>query len=86
VKVTQNWVAQAAARYNIEAAKFDQTMIGVGYVDDCFILALNYITSYNYNFQTTPTVDHRIMLQLSLRTLGGTAVSQGVGGLLPGGF
>lgn len=85
VKLTQNWVAQGAARYNIEAGKFDQTMIGVGYVDDCFILALNYITSYNYNFQTTPTVDHRIMLQLSLRTLGGTALSQAVGGL-PGGL
>ncbi len=85
VKLTQNWVAQAAARYNIEAGKFDQTLIGAGYVDDCFILALNYITSYNYNFQTTPTVDHRIMLQLSLRTLGGTSASQAVGGL-PGGF
>jgi LPS-assembly protein len=85
VKVTQNWVVQAAARYNIEAEKFDQTTIGAGYVDDCFILALNYITSYNYNFQTTPTVDHRVMLQLSLRTIGGTSLSQAVGGL-PGGF
>ncbi len=85
VKLAQNWVAQGAARYNIEASKFDQTLIGVGYVDDCFILALNYITSYNYNFETIPTVDHRIMLQLSLRTLGGTSLSQGVGGL-PGGF
>ncbi len=85
VKVSSNWVLQGAARYNIEAGKFDQTRIGVGYVDDCLILAVNYITNYNYNFETTPTVDHRIMLQLSLRTLGGTAVSQAVGGL-PGGF
>ncbi|HVX99883.1 MAG TPA: LPS-assembly protein LptD [Pseudorhodoplanes sp.] len=88
VKVAQNWVAQTAARYNIEMGKFDQTMIGVGYVDDCLILALNYITSYNYNQTTTlnaPTIDHRIMLQLSLRTLGGTSLSQGVSGL-PGGL
>jgi len=87
VKVAQNWVAQAAARYNIEMDKFDQTLIGVGYVDDCLILALNYITSYNYNTTAAvaPTIDHRIMLQLSLRTLGGTSLSQGVGGL-PGGF
>lgn len=84
VKLAQNWVAQGAARFNIETSKFDQTLIGVGYVDDCFILALNYITSYNYNFET-PTIDHRIMLQLSLRTLGGTSLSQSVGGL-PGGF
>ncbi len=83
VKLTQNWVLQGAARYDIDAGKFDQTRIGVGYVDDCLILAANYITSYSYN--GNPQVDHRVMLQLSLRTIGGTSVSQGVGGL-PGGL
>jgi LPS-assembly protein len=83
-KLTQNWVVQGALRYNIEAGKFDQTQIGAGYVDDCLILALNYITSYNYNF--TPAItDHRVMLQMSLRTLGETSVSQTVSGL-PGGL
>jgi LPS-assembly protein len=84
IKLTQNWVLQGAARYDIDAAKFDQTRIGVGYVDDCLILALNYVTSYNYNGQPQ-AADHRVILQLSLRTLGGTAISQGVSGL-PGGF
>jgi LPS-assembly protein len=83
VKVTPNWVLQGAARYDLHAAKFDQTRIGVGYVDDCLILALNYMTSYTYS--GNPTADHRVMLQLSLRTLGGTAVSQSVSGL-PGGL
>ena len=40
---------------------------------------MNYITSYTYS--GNPGVDHTIMLQLSLRTLGESSVSQGVGGL-----
>ena len=83
IKLTPNWVLQTAARYDIDQAKFDQTRIGVGYIDDCFILALNYTTTYNYN--GLPTTDHRVMMQINLRTLGGTSVSQGVGGL-PGGL
>ena len=39
---------------------------------------MNYITSYSYG-SGVPVLDHTIMLQLSLRTLGGTAVSQSVG-------
>ena len=78
-KLDANWVLLGGARYDIEADKFDQTRIGLGYVDDCLILALNYITNYTYS--GNPVTDHTIMLQLSLRTLGGTSVSQGVGGL-----
>jgi LPS-assembly protein len=81
-KVTQNWAVLAAARYDLDAHKFDQTRIGAGYVDDCLILALNYITSYTYS--GNPTVDHSVMLQLSLRTLGNTAGRtsiSGIGGL-----
>ena len=44
-----NWVLLGAARYDINAGKFDQTRIGLGYVDDCLILALNYITNYTYS-------------------------------------
>jgi LPS-assembly protein len=78
-KLTANWVVLGAARYDLNASKFDQTRIGLGYVDDCLILGLNYITSYTYS--GNPEINHSIMLQLSLRTLGGTAVSQSVGGL-----
>ena len=49
IKLNANWVATGAARYDIDASKFDQTRFGVGYIDDCFILALNYITSYTYS-------------------------------------
>jgi LPS-assembly protein len=78
-KVTQNWAVLAAARYDLDADKFDQTRIGAGYIDDCLILALNYITSYTYS--GNPTKDHRLMLQLSLRTLGTTSGSTGLPGI-----
>jgi len=77
LKLTPNWVLQTAARYDIDAEKFNQTRIGVGYVDDCLILGLNYITSYDYS-GNVDGLDHRIMLQLSLRTLGDFGVSTSV--------
>ncbi len=76
-KINTNWVFTTAIRYDLYAQKFDQTQFGIGYIDDCMILALNYITSYTYS--GNPSADRRIMLQLSLRTLGGTSLSQTVG-------
>jgi LPS-assembly protein len=78
IKLNANWVLLGSARYDIKAGDFDQTRVGIGYIDDCLILAVNYITNYTYG-SGVPTLDHQIMLQLSLRTLGGTAVSQNVG-------
>jgi LPS-assembly protein len=66
------------ARYDINADKFNQTNVGLGYIDDCLILALNYVTGYSYSGPTV-TTNNQIMLQLSLRTLGNTNVSQTVG-------
>ena len=34
-------------------SQLNQTQIGIGYVDDCLILALNYITEYAYNGSVT---------------------------------
>ncbi|MGH6727408.1 MAG: LPS-assembly protein LptD [Pseudolabrys sp.] len=80
LKLDANWVLLGGARYDFYANSFDQTRFGVGYVDDCLILALNYISSYNYG-SGTPVRNHAVMLQLTLRTLGGAAVSQGVSGI-----
>lgn len=77
VKLDANWLATAALRYDLDAGKFSQTQFGIGYIDDCLILALNYITSYAYS--GNPVADHRVMLQVGLRTLGGTAFTQTVG-------
>ena len=79
VKLDANWMMLGSARYDINAGKFDQTRIGFGYVDDCLILALNYITNYTYSGNVT--ANHQIMLQLNLRTLGGTQYGQSVGSI-----
>jgi LPS-assembly protein len=80
VKITANWVATGAARWDLEANKINQYVVGAGYVDDCFVMAANYITSYNYTAGTTPPVlGHAYMLQIGLRTLANTT-SSSVGG------
>jgi LPS-assembly protein len=82
VKVAANWVVTGAARWDLEANKINQYVVGAGYVDDCFVLAANYITSYNYSAGTTPPVlGHAFMLQIGLRTLANTAASGGGGAI-----
>lgn len=75
-KIDANWVLLGQALYDINDKKFAQTRLGIGYIDDCLILAVNYITNYTYSGNVSN--NHTVMLQLSLRTLGGTSVSQGV--------
>jgi LPS-assembly protein len=78
VKLDANWVLRGSALYNLNSNQFVQNSFGVGYVNDCLILGLNYVTNYSYG-TGTPQLNHTVMLQLSLRTLGGTSVSQAVG-------
>ena len=59
-----------AARWDLDANKINQYVIGAGYVDDCFMLAANYVTAYTYAAGTTPPMlSHAFMLQIGLRTL-----------------
>ncbi|MDB5485793.1 MAG: organic solvent tolerance protein [Tardiphaga sp.] len=77
IKLATNWVASGAARWDLETNKINQYTVGAGYVDDCFVLALNYVTSYTYaNSITAPILSHAIMFQIGLRTIGTSAVSQ----------
>ena len=70
IKVAANWVVTGAARWDLEANKLNQYIVGAGYVDDCFVLAANYVTSYTYSAGTTPPVlSHAFMLQIGLRTI-----------------
>ncbi|MBI4273496.1 MAG: LPS-assembly protein LptD [Rhizobiales bacterium] len=78
VKLDANWVLSGAARYDLDASRIDQTRVGIGYINDCILWGLNYTASYNYT--NTTQIDHRISLQISLRTLGGTAVSRNISG------
>jgi len=76
-KINPNWVLLGAAGYDIHHKSVTQTQVGLGYIDDCLILALNYITSYAYSGSVT--VNHSYMMQLTLRTLGGTTSTQTAG-------
>jgi LPS-assembly protein len=75
LKINPNWILTGGAQYDIKADKISQTRIGVGYVDDCLILALNYITSYSYSGSTA--ANNTFLMQLSLRTLSGDSIGQG---------
>ncbi len=79
VKLATNWLLSGGALYDLEANKIAQTNLGLSYVDDCLIMALNYITSYSYSSGTAKQ-NHTIALTVSLRTLGQTTVNQPVGG------
>ena len=71
-KLTENWIALGSARYDIANDQIDQSRLGIGYVDDCFMLSVNWLTGYTYTAITnsTPVRDSTVMLQFSLRTLG----------------
>jgi LPS-assembly protein len=81
VKLAANWVVSGAARWDLEANKLNQYVIGAGYVDDCFVLAANYVTSYTYSpgNLTPPVLNHTFMLQIGLRTLANTSSAAGGG-------
>jgi LPS-assembly protein len=71
VKVAANWVVSGSARWDLEANKINSYVIGAGYVDDCFVLAANYVTSYSYSAGTTPPIlGYAFMFQIGLRTIG----------------
>ena len=64
VKLATNWVATGAARWDLVANQINQYVVGAGYVDDCFVLAANYVTSYSYATATSPPIlGHAFMLQ-----------------------
>jgi len=81
-KLNQNWVLLGGVQYDLKAEKISQTQVGVGYVDDCLILALNYMTSYSYSGSTA--ANNTVFLQLSLRTLGGGSVGTGTSAISNG--
>jgi LPS-assembly protein len=74
VKIATNWVATGSARWDLVANQINQYVVGAGYVDDCFVLAANYVTSYSYATTTSPPIlGHAFMLQIGLRTLANTS-------------
>jgi LPS-assembly protein len=82
IKLATNWRLFAGARYDLNAEKISSTYVGVGYIDDCLILALNYQSGYSYSRSSggdyVSTVNNQIMLQLSLRTIGNATTTQNI--------
>jgi LPS-assembly protein len=76
-KLTSNWVVLGSAGYDLIAHQFNETRLGIGYVDDCLMLAVNYITGYAYNGTATPVQNTGVSFELSLRTLGPDALTSG---------
>jgi LPS-assembly protein len=82
IKLAANWVVSGAARWDLMTNQINQYTVGAGYVDDCFVLAANYVTSYAYSAGSAPPVlNHAIMLQIGLRTLGSTAAGGSAAGV-----
>jgi len=75
-KFTQNWSVLGQARYDLQANQINQYRVGLGYIDDCFAISLNYSSDFNYS--GTTTTDNRVMLIINLRTIGGSTISQGL--------
>jgi LPS-assembly protein len=91
-KLDANWVLYGNALYGFTTLnpngstaanphwQVTQGGLGLGYVDDCFILSVNYLYGYSYDVVagTPPKVANAVMFSLGLRTLGESAVSQHV--------
>ena len=76
VKFATNWVATGAARWDLVANQINQYVVGAGYVDDCFVLAANYVTSYSYATATSPPIlGHAVMFSFGLRTIANSGVT-----------
>jgi LPS-assembly protein len=75
VKIATNWQATGAVRWDLVANQINQYVVGAGYVDDCFVLAANYVRSYSYGVGGAPPVlNNAYMLQIGLRTIGNFTV------------
>ncbi|WP_139481501.1 LPS-assembly protein LptD [Bradyrhizobium ivorense] len=76
LKVAANWVVTGSARWDLQSNNINQYVFGAGYVDDCFVLAANYVSSYNYSVGSTPPVLNKTyLLTLGLRTIGNNSVN-----------
>ena len=78
VKLTPNWSVNAYALYSIDSSRLNTAAIGLGYIDECIAISALYVNNYGYRGDVVP--NQAFLLQITLRTLGGTAFQQAVGG------
>jgi LPS-assembly protein len=73
VRLTNNWTVSGGVRYDFSQERVDLGILTVSYLDECFAIAAQYIADYTYAGSLQP--DHRFLLRVNLRTLGGTSFS-----------
>ncbi|WP_127088570.1 LPS-assembly protein LptD [Aquabacter cavernae] len=77
-RLTNEWSVAGGIRYNIAQSGIDMTSVGVTYSDDCFTLAVSYISQYSLStYDSDPS--QQIMVTIGLRTLGQSRISSAVG-------
>jgi LPS-assembly protein len=81
IKLTPNWTVSGSSLYSIDSDRLAALTASVGYVDECFAINAIFVSNYGYRGDIVPS--RVFMLQISLRTLGGTTFQQTIGG--PGG-
>ena len=69
VRVNRNWTVSGSVRYDFTREAIDLALLSVSYVDDCFAIAVQYFV--DKVLSGNATTDHRFLLRLNLRTLGG---------------
>ncbi|MDR4305110.1 LPS-assembly protein LptD [Chelatococcus sambhunathii] len=79
VYVKKDIYVEGGARYNFDDKEFDRTQIGFGLDDiqQCLSLAFSYIRQVDTTTETVRTsqIDHRFLLKVDFRTLGGVSLS-----------
>jgi LPS-assembly protein len=79
LKLSPNWQVTGSALYSLDTDRLNTVSVGIGYIDECIALNLLYSASYGYLGTIVPS--KMVMLQFTLRTLGGSDLRQTVGGL-----
>ena len=77
LRLSSNWTVSGGVRYDFSQERVDLGILTVSYLDECFAIAAQYIADYTYAGSLQP--DHRFLLRMNLRTLGGTSFSTGFG-------
>lgn len=73
VTVLDNYYALASVGYNLQHDRLDQITVGGGYMDECFSFGGAYSVDFNKDGNSDPV--HKVMVSVSLRTLGQYATS-----------
>jgi LPS-assembly protein len=78
LKLTPNWSVSGSALYSIDSSRLATATMSLGYVDECIAISAIFQSNYGYRGDVVP--NQVFMLQIALRTLGGTTFSQTLGG------